>query len=47
MINICPDYNKLEALPETTFMKLLKKKNGFKENLFDIVPSFFRAFKRL
>ncbi len=47
MVSVCPEYNKLESLPETTFYKLLNKKNGFKENLFDIVPSFFRAIKRL
>ena len=47
MIKTCPEYKKLEALPEVTFLKLLNKKNGFKENLFDLVPSLVRAFKRI
>ncbi len=46
MIKTCPEYDKLETLPEATFFKLLNKKNGFKENLFDLIPSFIRAIKR-
>ena len=45
MIKTCPEYEKLETLPQTTFCKLLNKKNGFKENLFDLIPSFVRAIK--
>ena len=44
---ICPEYKKKEALPEVTFLKLLNKKNGFKENFFDLIPSFIRAIKRI
>ncbi len=47
MIKTCPEYTKLQTLPESTFYKLLNKKNGFKENLFDLIPSFVRAIKRL
>ena len=46
MIEICPEYKKLETLPETTFSKLLKKENGFKDNLFDLIPSLIRAINR-
>ncbi len=46
IIQICPEYKSLESLPETTFQKLLNKKNGFKENFLDLIPSFFRAIKR-
>tara|TARA_A100001015_G_C14940994_1_gene692528 strand:+ start:351 stop:1220 length:870 start_codon:yes stop_codon:yes gene_type:complete len=44
---ICPEYKKKEALPASTFQKLLNKKNGFKENFFDLIPSFIRAIKRI
>lgn len=47
MIKICPEYKKLETLPENTYSMLLKKKNGFKDNLFDLIPSFIRALKRI
>ena len=46
MIEVCPEYKKLQSLPADTFDKLLFKKNGFKENLFDLIPSFLRAIKR-
>ena len=46
MIEICPEYKKLETLPADTFYKLLNKKNGFKENLFWSYPKFLRAIKR-
>ena len=46
MIKTCPEYEKLETLPQTTFCKLLNKKNGFKENLFDLIPSFVREIKK-
>tara|TARA_Y100000591_G_scaffold328021_1_gene353622 strand:+ start:508 stop:1377 length:870 start_codon:yes stop_codon:yes gene_type:complete len=46
MIKISPEYKKLQTLPVTTFYKLLNKKNGFKENLFDLIPSFLRAIRR-
>tara|TARA_Y100000389_G_C17465264_1_gene524908 strand:- start:3255 stop:4124 length:870 start_codon:yes stop_codon:yes gene_type:complete len=46
MIEICPEYKKLQSLPMETFDKLLYKKNGFKDNLFDLIPSFLRAFSR-
>lgn len=46
MIEIYPEYKKLETLPVATFYKLLNKKNGFKENFFDLIPSFVRAIKR-
>ena len=32
MIKTCPEYEKVETLPQTSFCKLLNKKNGFKEN---------------
>ena len=46
MMEICPEYKKLPTLPETTYLKLFKKKNGFKDNLFDLFPSLIRAIKR-
>ena len=42
-----PELKKLESLPESTAYRLLEKTNGFKENLFDLLPSFIRAFKRV
>jgi hypothetical protein len=46
IIKTCPEFKNIETLPESTFFKLLNKKNGFKENLFDLIPSFLRAIKR-
>jgi hypothetical protein len=42
-----PELKKLESLPESTVLRLLEKKNGFKENLFDLFPSLIRGIKRI
>jgi len=41
----CPELKKVESLPERTAERLLDKQNGFKENLFDLIPSFLRSFR--
>lgn len=46
-IKYSPELKKLESLQESTAQRLLEKTNGFKENLFDLLPSFIRAFKRV
>lgn len=46
-IKYSPELKKLESLPESTAHRLLERTNGFKENLFDLLPSFIRAFKRV
>jgi hypothetical protein len=46
-IKYSPEVKKLESLPEPTALRLLEKKNGFKENLLDLFPSFIRGLKRV
>lgn len=46
-IKYSPELKKLESLPDSTAHRLLERTNGFKENLFDLLPSFIRAFKRV
>jgi len=41
-----PKLKSLESLPEATAYRLLEKKNGFKENLFDLFPSFIRSISK-
>lgn len=39
----CPELKSNETLPEYTAERLLNKKNGFKENLIDLIPSLIRS----
>ena len=44
-IKYCPELRSFETLPENTINRLLEKKNSFKENIKDLIPSFIRAIK--
>lgn len=44
-IEFCPELKNSQCLPEKTAERLLNKKNGFKENLFDLIPSLLRSYK--
>jgi hypothetical protein len=44
-IKYCPELKSFETLPENTVDRLLEKKNSFKENIKDLIPSFIRAIK--
>lgn len=44
-IEFCPELKNSQSLPEKTAERLLNKKNGFKENLFDLIPSLLRSYK--
>lgn len=44
-IKYCPELRSFETLPENTVNRLLEKKNSFKENIKDLIPSFIRAIK--
>ena len=46
-LKYCPELKNIETLPVNTLNRLLSKKNGFKENLKDLFPSFFRALKKI
>ena len=43
-LQYCPELKNNEALPEHTMERLIEKKNGFKENLIDLIPSLIRSF---
>lgn len=42
-IKYCPEFKKLECLPLDTAQKLLSRRNGFRENINDLIPSLVRA----
>tara|TARA_B110000483_G_C18150763_1_gene525334 strand:- start:465 stop:1334 length:870 start_codon:yes stop_codon:yes gene_type:complete len=42
-IQYCPEFKDLECLPIATAQKLLSRRNGFKENIKDLIPSLARA----
>ena len=44
-IEFSPELKLNEALPEHTAERLLNRKNGFKENLSDLIPSFLRSIR--
>jgi hypothetical protein len=46
-LKYCPELKNIETLPIDTLNRLLNKENGFKENLKDLLPSFFRALKKI
>jgi hypothetical protein len=46
-LKYCPELKNIETLPIHTLNRLLNKENGFKENLKDLLPSFFRALKKI
>lgn len=46
-VKYSPELKKREYLPETTAYRLLERKNGFKENLYDLFPSLFRSLKKI
>tara|TARA_B100000787_G_C16186101_1_gene294739 strand:+ start:1196 stop:2095 length:900 start_codon:yes stop_codon:yes gene_type:complete len=41
----CPEFKNSESLPNHTLLRLINKKNGFSENLIDLIPSLFRSLK--
>jgi len=42
-VEYCPELKNKETLPLNTINRLLEKKNSFKENVKDFIPSFVRA----
>lgn len=44
-LQYCPELKNNQALPEQTMERLIEKKNGFKENLIDLIPSLIRSFR--
>jgi hypothetical protein len=44
-IKYCPEFKNADFLPYNTIRRLLDKKNGFKENITDLLPSLFRALR--
>lgn len=46
MISYCPEFKKFQSIEHKTIINLINKKNGFKDNLTDLIPSFLRALKR-
>ncbi len=44
-VEFSPELKVNQTLPEHTAERLLNRKNGFKENLSDLIPSFFRSIK--
>jgi hypothetical protein len=46
-LKYCPELKNIETLPIHTLNRLLNKENGFKENFKDLLPSFFRALKKI
>ena len=44
-IKYCPELKNKDFLPYNTMIRLLDKKNGFKENITDIIPSLLRALR--
>jgi len=43
-IKYCPELKKNETLPLNTAKRLLERKNSFRENVRDLIPSFIRVF---
>jgi hypothetical protein len=43
-IKYCPELKNNESLPLNTAKRLLEKKNSFRENIKDLIPSFIRTF---
>ena len=43
-IKYCPELKNNETLPLNTAKRLLERKNSFRENIKDLVPSFIRVF---
>ncbi len=44
-LEFSPELKLHETLPEHTAQRLLERKNGFRENLSDLIPSFLRSIK--
>ncbi len=44
-LEFSPELKLHETLPEHTAQRLLERKNGFRENLNDLIPSFFRSIR--
>lgn len=44
-IKYCPEFKDEVFLPYNTIVRLLNKKNSFRENIADLLPSFFRALR--
>lgn len=44
-LEFSPELKLHESLPEYTALRLLEKKNGFRENLNDLIPSFLRSIR--